>query len=446
MKKITYLILTCLVAVFAGCKKDLKYTEDSNFYPRIFDNGNVFRTPNRIINEGQSAVYGGLVFSPKAGEKTKITWKLNGEVVSEDTTYTFTPTGGGQFEIKLEASYNGQTSTRISNVLVSPTTYTPKTYSYVSMGYLSENGVAASVNWDNVTHIAFNGARVIAGGAVDFSKGNLNQNIDEIVARGHIASTPVLLGVSGTLSGIDGWALYNSTNFGSVISDPTQRAALVTTLKDYVALHKLDGIDIMMTDVSNDFYDVSATAIQSITPFLNSLRAELPASAIITVTGGVSYMHWEYGNLSQADWINVHAFEDAAVGPGIPRAQPSSYAHFVNAANIWANFRGIPKNKIVLGLPAFGLRYNAIDANGNNESWGSYDYVPFKNIVAIDAAAASKEFVDSAFGIYYNGFPLINEKTTFIKDGGYKGAYLWALDYDADGENSLMATIHTALQ
>jgi hypothetical protein len=447
MKNIKYLLLSfVLLSVFSGCEKGQDADFDENFHPRIIDNSAAFTTPNRIIFQGQSAVYSGLTFSPKPIEKTKISWKVNNVEVSTDTTFTFTPTAGGEYVIKVEATYNGQVSTRISNVLVSPSTYTPKPYTNVAMDYLTENATFADVDLSAVTHLTFTGARVTPSGTVDFSRGNVNQNLDNMVARSHIGSVPVLLGVTGTLSGVDGWALYNSVDFGSVISNATKRAALATAVAQYVVDHKLDGVDILMTDLSNDVGTVTTASMQAIGPLLTLLRAALPTK-ILTVSVTTNYLHWDYplADFAKADWINVHAFEDGGnVGPGAPRRQGSSFDHMVAGATIWAN--KLPKNKLVIGLPAFGAHYTAIDASGNNLGWGSYDYLTYKQIIAKDATAFNKETSPIDFGVYYNGIPLINKKTEYIKANGFKGAYLYAGDYDVKGANSLMTAVHTTLK
>ena len=449
MKNIKYLMLCFFIAAAAaGCKKGQEADFDENFHPRIIDNGAAFTSPSRIIFEGQSAVYSRLTFSPKPLEKTRISWKVNDVEVSTDTAFTFTPTSGGEFVVKLEATYNGQTATRISKVLVSPNTYTPKSSAFIVMPYLSENGGAANINWANVSHVAFNGARVLPEGGVDFSKGNLNQNIDEIVARGHINNTPVILGVSGRLSGVDGWSLYNSTDFGSVISDPAKRATLVTTLSTYVKDRKIDGIDVMMTDIGNDNGALSTKAIQSVGPFITELKAALPANSIVTATVTTNYMHWDYPSLLHATWINVHTFETGAnVGPGAPRGQQSPLWYMNDASAIWVN-KGYPKSKLVLGIPAFGLRYNQLDANGNNASWGSYDYIPYKDIISTskDPDIHNKEYdANLEKGVYFNGIPLVTQKAEFIRNNGFKGAYIWAGDYDTMDAKSLIKTIYDTI-
>lgn len=442
MKNIKRLILSVfLLSGLAACEKGQEADYDDNFHPRIIDNNAVFTSPNRIIFQGQSALYNGLAFSPKPLEKTKVVWKVNDKEVSTDTAFTFTPTAGGEYEVKVEASYNGQTSTRISNVLVSPTTYTLKDPAHVSLAYLSENGTAKNIEWANVTHVAYNCAKVTPNG-LDVSKGELNQVTDELVARAHINSIPVLLGVSGRLSGIDGWSLYESNEFGNAISDPVRMAALVAQIATYITNKRLDGVDVMMTDLSNfGERNIAATG-----PFLRALKAALPPQSIITITVTTNWMHWGYSALDVVKWVNVHAFEDGVISPGSPVAQPSSYDYMVAGANIWKDFH-LPANKVVVGMPGFGLRFDELDANGNNLGWSSYSYVPFSAIMAADPQAFSKESTKmSGKTVFYNGVPLIERKADFLKANGFKGAYLWAADHDVSGANSLMKTINNKLK
>jgi hypothetical protein len=440
LRQFKYSLLVVMVLfAFAGCKKDeVAQQEAANpISPRIFDNLRDF-SGNRIISEGASAKFSGIQFTP-AG-KVSISWMVNGKQASTDTTFTFKPTGGGEFTIKLKVTYNGDSTVRSTKVLVNPTTYTLKSFDKVTMAYLTSAGTAANINWGIVSHVAYKVGLVSPDGSLDVTSGEVNQTADELVARAHINGIPVIMGISGRLSGIDGWAIYETNDFGTAIINPTSRTALVNSVKTYVTNKRMDGVDIMMTDINSAQTPDNMAAIG---PFLAALRAALPGK-IITVTATVNYQHWSYPDLSSADWVNIHAFEDNIhIGPGAPVGQSSSFDFMVASAQIWTNFH-LPASKIVIGSPAFGLIYNALDGNGNNLDWGSYGYVAYKDILAFDPAAYNKEKTNMGQGVYFNGVPLVTQKAAWAKTNGFKGSYLWAEDYDVQGANSLLSAIFNA--
>ncbi len=438
------LLLLLLAGVLLGsCKKDLAENPgwDNGDYPRIFYMGDQFPA-SVVIDEGDTAVYDNLKYSP-AG-KVNITWYVNENAMSHDTSFNFVPTTGGVFEVLLEVELNGLKSVRRSQVIVKPDSYTPKPYDKVVLGYLSENGAVASVRWNHITHLAAQFGQVRADGSLDITRGNINQKADELVARGHSLGVPVILNLFGRLTPVDGWALYESDDMGAAIRDAGKRAGLVSQVAGYIAQTKMDGVDIMMTDFNGSpYYSANLAALA---PFVSELKAALPEGSLVTVTVTPGWQHWEYPNLSAADWVNVRAYEDGVhVGPGAPTGQASSVDYMKSAAAIWQNFHLDP-SKIVVGFPVFGLRYNELDADGNNASWGSYDYTPYSYILGVDPAAADKEFVNDSKGIYYNGIPLINEKATYIKGSSFKGMYGWYIDADAaDSTKSLFKTAYDVL-
>jgi len=434
------LLVVMLLFSFTGCKKDIAtQQEDSNpMFPRIFDVNRVFSAAS-IINAGDTAKFNGVLYTP--ANKVKISWQVNNVQMGTDTSFNFKPTTGGEFTIKLKVTYNGDSTVRSTKVLVNPSTYTFKPYTNITMAYLTSAGTAANINWNIVTHVAYKVGLVSPDGGLDVSAGDVNQTANELVARAHINGVPILLGISGRLSGIDGWAIYETNDFGTAIIDPTKRQALVQEVVAYVANKRMDGVDIMMTDINSDQTPANMAAIG---PFLTQLRAALPAKALITVTATVNYQHWNYPDLSAADWVNIHDFEDNIhIGPGAPVGQSSSYDFMVAGAAIWTQ-NHLPANKIVIGIPAFGLRYDQLDANGNNLSWGSYSYDTYADILAFDPTAYGKEETNMGSGIYFNGIPLVTQKAAYAKSAGFKGCYLWAEDYDVQGTNSLLSAIFNA--
>jgi hypothetical protein len=446
MKKIYQklsLLLLMLIVVAAGCKKDVaKEQEDANpLQPRIFDILREF-SGAQVIDEGDTAKFTNIEVTP-AGKAT-ISWMVNNVEVSKDKKFNFSPKGGGEFTIKLKVTYNGDSSVRSTKVLVNPSTYTFKPYTKIAMSYLTQDASAANVNFNNVTHVTYKIGLVSPEGDLDTSPGEVGQKANELVARAHIAGVPVIMGISGRLSGIDGWAIYETNDFGTAIRDPAKRTKLIGLVKAYVAAKRMDGVDIMMTDINSGN---APDNIHAIGPFLTELKAALPPTALVTVTATVNYQHWEYPDLSAASWVNLHAYEDNIhIGPGAPVGQSSSLQFMIDGAAIWPNFH-LPASKLVVGMPAFGLRYNELDANGNNASWGSYDYMTYKDILTADPTAFGKEFTDkSGKGVYYNGVPLITQKAQYLKNNGFKGGYLYGGDYDTQDANSLMLALFNGIK
>lgn len=443
-QKLSFL-LVMLVTLTTACKKDIaKEQEGANpLSPRIFDVLREF-AGEQTINEGDTAKFVGVEISP--ADKADISWLVNNVEVSKDKKFAFAPKGGGKFAIRLKVTYNGDSTVRKTSVVINPKTYTPKAYTKIAMSYLTQDATVANVNFDHVTHITYKVGLVSPEGDLDFSAGEVNQKARSIVANAHIAQVPVIMGISGRLSGIDGWAIYETNDFGTAIRDPAKRTKLVGLIKAYVAAKHMDGVDIMMTDINSGNADANMAAIG---PFATELKAALPADAILTLTATVNYMHWSYpANLSAFSWINVHAFEDNGhIGPDAPVGQSSSLQFMKDGAAIWTN-NHLPPEKLVIGIPAFGLRYNALNAAGNNESWGSYDYMTYKDILTADPTAFGKEFTDKSGvgGVYYNGVPLVTQKAAAIKTGGFKGAYLYGGDYDTQDANSLMLALFNGLK
>lgn len=445
MKKLC-ILLSCCYLILAGCKKaeEEEQAEGRPFTPRIFNETSLFpENPDsiRVMSIGQHLSFTGLQYSP--AEKVKVSWKINDEEVSSAESYDFAATTGGEFRIRLDVEYNGTIVSRYRDVFVISDTFKPKTASNVILSYLNDTASYKYADWSTITHLAYKVATVTATGTIDVSKGEPYRKAEALTGRAHMNGVSVLLGVSGALSG-DGWSVSQSNNFGAMITDATKRATLVQSIKDYVTAKKMDGVDIMMTDINASAAIINAN-IAATGALLNELRAAMGSNAIITVTVTTNQYYDRYPDLSAASWLNVHAFEDGLhVGPGKALGQSSGYDYFVAGAELWRT--KYPASKLVIGIPAFGLRYNQLDANGNNLSWSSYNYIPYKDILAAVPTASGEEYADISKGVYFNGLPLVTQKATYLKANGYLGAYLWAGDYDVKGPNSLTGAISNVLK
>jgi hypothetical protein len=446
MKKINVLCsILIYLFIFSGCKRDdiSKQDEGRTFVPRIFGEKLLFPDGVQVLDEGQSISFENLQYSP--ADKVTITWKINDAEVATGKSYKFIATKAGDYRIKVEVNYKDITVSRYTDVFVIPKTgaYTPKTYKNVVMAYIGPSGVLTNLDWNTVTHVAFKAAGITASGTLDISAGEAGRRADEVVTRAHLAGVPVLLGVSGTLSA-DGWNQYGTNVFGNAITNAAKRTALVQDIKAYVTSKKMDGVDIMMTDIGNDDESITVNNVAAIKTLLDELRSALGTETIITVTVTSNYVNDYYPNLSAANWLNVHAFQDRSkIGPGKALAQPSDYDYMVKSANLWK--AKYPAAKLVIGIPAMGIRFIALDGNGNNLDNSSFNYLSYKSILALDPTAFDKEHADIDKGVFFNGVPLVKQKSEFIKANNFLGAYIWQGDFDTNGPNSLIKNIHDTL-
>lgn len=427
------------ILILWGCEKESENQADGRlFVPRIFGYDLLFPPEGRVVDKGDEIAFSGLQYSP--ADRVKVSWTVNGEEVSSDKEFVFTADEPGDYLIKVEASYDDISISRETNVFVigqSDEPFVPKEYDQVLLAYVGSGGDVSAVDWDQITHVAFKAGIVTSAGVLDISSGETGRKSEEIVTRAHIKGVPVLLGISGTLSA-DGWNVYNSSNFAIALADAAKRSTLVQDVKEYVEQRHLDGIDIMMTDIGNDDESITIAGMNAIGSFVSELRTALGSTAIITVTVATTYVHSYYPDLSGASWLNVHAFEDRQhVGPGKPTGQPSGYDYMVTCAELWKT--KYPATKLVIGIPAMGLRYLQLDANGNNASWTSFNYLPYRDILSQVPDAYDKEYVDIAEGVYFNGVPLVTQKAGYLKQEGYLGAYLWLVDYDSSDKQTSLA-------
>ncbi|KAJ1021904.1 hypothetical protein NDA16_003666 [Ustilago loliicola] len=177
-------------------------------------------------------------------------------------------------------------------------------------------------------------------------------------------------GDTKALLSIGGWG--GSTYFSPAVRTASARATFIRNILKYYNKYQLDGIDLDweypgQVGAGNQL-DASDTA--NFQTFLGELRAALPQGALIT--GAVSHAPWRASNgqpvasvaraAAAMDYIMIMNYDvwgsSADPGPNAPlanlcgnSAQPQANA----AAGVKAwSAAGMPRDKILLGIPAYG--------------------------------------------------------------------------------------------
>ncbi len=269
---------------------------------------------------------------------------------------------------------------------------------------------------DKITHL--NIAFINPDSTGTFSKGLA---IDTLIKKAHQKGVKVLASIAGG----------GSHAYYSALLQQPKREKLVTDLTALALQYNLDGIDV---DLEGGDID------ENYEPFVIELGASLKgAKKLMTAAIATSYKNQLTDKaLQQFDFINVMSYD--ATGPWRPQdAGPHApYAMAVTDLDYWHQVRGLPKEKLNLGLPFYGygfhpdkittisMNYNEIAAvNGGNQT-------------------ADSVTLNGSTVVYFNSTATIKNKTLLaLKNGG--GVMIWQLLGDAQGEGSLLNAIHNTV-
>jgi len=280
------------------------------------------------------------------------------------------------------------------------TTETPVPEPFRIVAYATDGIIESLIPYEKLTHINYSFLTPRADGT--FNTINNGWKLKQIVENAHKHNVKVLISVGGW-----GW----DKEFETVAADPSLRSVFVQNLKSFVDEYRLDG-----ADVDWEYPDAGQSA-QNFLSLMQELRLAMPDKLFTTAV--VAYGENGTGILPETfdlfDFVNVMTYD----GP-----DHGSMEQFERGLVFW-NERGLPNEKIVMGLPFYG------DPN----------FAYFK-IVQEDPSAAQSDTIDY-FGTtyHYNGIPTVKAKTKIAMEKA-GGIMFWTLNYDAQGELSLVDAIY----
>lgn len=140
------------------------------------------------------------------------------------------------------------------------------------------------------------------------------------------------------------------------------------------------------------------------------------------------------------DWMNIMAYDD--FNTTVPYRHHSPYTLADSCLKYWVNVRGMPKNKCVLGLPAYG-RPSGITQTGTNLTYASIISQNAANSET-DSAIVSASGYHIPFMIYYNGRPTIKKKTILAQTRA-NGVMMWEKGQDSHDDLSLLKAVNDTL-
>lgn len=294
----------------------------------------------------------------------------------------------------------------------------PKIVAYVP-NWVDLPAFSDAIDYAKLTHIniAFENPTNDAG-ELSFKPHN-----DVLITKAHAHQVKVLVSIAGgSLS--TNQALMK--RYFDLLREPKRRA-FVEKLAAYVSLHHLDGLDIDLEGPAiNEDYGAFAEELGV------ALRAngKLLTAALSHGFGGAKVPDVA---LRQFDFINIMAYDGA--GPWKPDrpGQHSSFDFARASVNQWLQ-RGVPKLKLVLGVPFYGYGFGAAFRPRG------YSYA---TILSTYPGAEQVDQIGNT--IWYNGIPTIKTKAQYVVDEGIGGMMIWSLDHDVAGDRSLLSALYATL-
>lgn len=276
----------------------------------------------------------------------------------------------------------------------------------------------------NVVNYAFFGVN---------STGTLTVNspasVPQVIAKAKANNAKVFVSIN------DGFG-DGKTNFRNMAATATGRNSFINDVMNNVRLYNFDGVDIDWEYPStSDGTDITFTAL--IKELSDSLHRDAKYYLTIAVTAGKYAGSIRDAIKSEvfgyADIFNILSYDDFSTT--VAYKHHSDYNLSVTSLNYWVTTRGMPKEKCVLGFPAYGrpsgitqtgtvLTYRSILAGGGSSQSDS-------------AVITSNASFPSGYMIYYNGQPTVKLKTMLAKQRA-NGIMMWEKWQDAMDGNSLL--------
>jgi GH18 family chitinase len=282
--------------------------------------------------------------------------------------------------------------------------------------WLELKSFADTIDYAKLTHINI----AFANPADDAGDLSFNEKDVFIIERARARGVKVLISIGGGAASSD---KVLRDRYARLL-ERTRRGGFVTKIAAYVAAHHFDGLDVDIEGPSiNDGYG----------DFVADLHATLRGRKLLltaALSRGYGGSKVPDSAFAAFDFVNVMAYD--ATGHWDPRSPGQHSSLDFAEANVkyWLD-RGLPKSKIVLGVPFYGY--------GFGPAYRKRDY-PYSEIVAKHPGAENADQAGDT--IWYNGIPTIRAKARYVTEQGLAGVMIWSLDYDVKGKRSLLDAIH----
>lgn len=241
------------------------------------------------------------------------------------------------------------------------------------------------------------------------------EQLKELVAKGHENGTEIFIAVGG-------WSYKGiplAGDFEKLATTKETRAKFIKSIMGVVEEYDLDGVELDWEHPNKNTVKNYESLVVELGAALKKDGKQLTAAlngAWSTTAGPEVSQLMTDKILNTFSFINVMAYD--------MNNEEHSPLWFANTSiDYWIN-RGVPSEKIVIGIPLYA-----------RPSWAQY-----RHLVEADPQNAYKDFVAGTTNSYYNGLNTIREKTNVaLRKAG--GVMLFDVNEDVQGELSVVSLI-----
>jgi chitinase len=308
------------------------------------------------------------------------------------------------------------------------------------------------VKFNNITHIIQAFAWPDTVGSIHFLVGVPNQNL---IQATHSANKKILLSFGGQA---------NSDGFGVMTSDSVYRRNFITNVSNILSLYNYDGIDIDWEYPSNLQGKQLTVLVTELRQAFNSINSSWLITLAVPPTSYYG-QNYQYENMIKyVDWFAImtygyHGSFSGHSGHNAPLYQsPLDNDGAVSYSVGYMYFtRKVPQNKLLLGIPFFGMRFNSAGLYQSFKgSVPDLDFVEVMDTLQSGGWSYNWDTVSSVPYLQNNGRTglitfddtmSVRLKTEYSFSKNLGGVMVWALDQDMiDGKEPLLGSIGSTIR
>jgi chitinase len=314
--------------------------------------------------------------------------------------------------------------------------FIPKAYDYQVVGFYpswaTDIMTVRDIPWAKLTRVVYAFAEPNTDGTINTSG---LSGIRQLADSAHAHGVEVYFSIGGAEA---------SNNFPIMATNIKSRSRFINEVRQYLFANCLDGVDIdweywsgyannvVVPSESNALVSIVKELKKQLSPFNLGISIDLGAS-----DWGGKHFPDEIPDYVDHLMVMSYDFSGTWTAPG----PHSAFADAIGSSNTgsstglayWVNYRGWPKEKILLGVPFYGKDF---------DQGGGY-LLKYSEILNQFPDAYKSDRVNN---IYYDGISTMAEKTRYVSDNNFSGIMIWEITQDTRVDStSLLNAIHKVL-